>query len=146
MRSSFIRRFVPLLAAVPLAFIPAAASAGGTPTGTPMHTRITNHQILGTISTPGATPATPAAPADLPSKQEQIKVLTAALNTMQANYSPGHPVHLSVDGRAVATLTATPLGTVTGMIDPATLNLPAGTHQVELSSLLITQTASLRTR
>ena len=92
MRSSLIRRFVPLLAAVPLAFIPAAASAGGTPTGTPMHTRITNHQILGTTSTPGtpgtpaASPSTPATPSDLPSKQEQIKVLTAALNTMRANY------------------------------------------------------------
>ena len=87
MRSSFIRRFVPLLAAVPLAFIPAAASAGGTPTGTPMHTRITNHQILGTTSTPGAAPGTPATPSDLPSTQEQIKVLTAALTTMQASYS-----------------------------------------------------------
>ena len=87
MRSSFIRRFVPLLAAVPLAFIPAAASAGGTPSGTPMHTRITNHQILGTTSTPAAAPGTPATPSDLPSKQERIKVLTAALNTMQASYS-----------------------------------------------------------
>jgi subtilase family serine protease len=61
-------------------------------------------------------------------------------------FLPGHPVHLTVDGQAVATLTATPLGTVTYMIDPATLNLPAGTHQVGLSSLLITQTGSFRTR
>jgi subtilase family serine protease len=104
MRSSFIRRFVPLAvaAAVPLAFLPAASAsvagpsvagpsvagpgaAGSTPSGTPMHTRITNHQILGTDAS--ATPSTPAAPGDLPSKQDQIKVLTAALNTMQANYS-----------------------------------------------------------
>jgi subtilase family serine protease len=86
MRSSFIRRFVPLLAvaaAVPLAFLPAASAS--TSSGTPMHTRITNHQILGTDAS--ATPSTPAAPGDLPSKQDQIKVLTAALNTMQANYS-----------------------------------------------------------
>ncbi|HEY2240822.1 MAG TPA: S53 family peptidase [Streptosporangiaceae bacterium] len=85
MRSSFIRRFVPLAvaAAVPLAFLPAASAS--TSSGTPMHTRITNHQILGTDAS--ATPSTPAAPGDLPSKQDQIKVLTAALNTMQANYS-----------------------------------------------------------
>ncbi|HEY2523149.1 MAG TPA: S53 family peptidase [Streptosporangiaceae bacterium] len=95
MRSPFTRRFVPLLAAVPLAFIPAAtagasgtAAAGSTPGGTPMHARITNHQILGTTSSPSATtPAAPGSPSTLPSKQDQIKVLTAALNTMQANYS-----------------------------------------------------------
>ncbi len=104
MRSSFIRRFVPLLAAVPLAFIPAATAgasgttaaetvasgtvaAGSTPSGTPMHARITNHQILGTSSDSSATPAAPGSPSTLPSKQDQIKVLTAALNTMQANYS-----------------------------------------------------------
>src|ERR1700761_3034008 len=98
MRSSFIRRFVPVLAAaavVPLALIPAAtagaagtsvagpSAAGSTPSGTPMHTRITNQQILGTNASASATPATPGG---LPSKQEQIKVLTAALATMQANY------------------------------------------------------------
>ncbi|HEX4256076.1 MAG TPA: S53 family peptidase, partial [Streptosporangiaceae bacterium] len=104
MRSSFRRRFVPLLAAVPLAFIPAAAAgasgatasgttaantvaAGSTPSGTPMHARITNHQILGTSSNASTTPAAPSSPSTLPSKQDQIKVLTAALNTMQANYS-----------------------------------------------------------
>jgi subtilase family serine protease len=98
MRSSFIRRFVPVLAAaavVPLALIPATtagaagtsvagpSAAGRTPSGTPMHTRITNQQIPGTNASASATPATPG---DLPSKQEQIKVLTAALATMQANY------------------------------------------------------------
>ncbi len=88
MRSSFIRRFIPVLAAVPLAFIPAATAgaAGSTPSGTPMHARITNHQILGTSGSPSATPAAPSSPSTLPSKQDQIKVLTAALNTMQANY------------------------------------------------------------
>src|SRR6201994_1730125 len=99
MRSSFLRRFVPVLAAValvPLALIPAATAgaagtstagpgtAGSTPSGTPLHTRITNQQILGTNASASAAPATPSG---LPSKQEQIKVLTAALATMQANYS-----------------------------------------------------------
>ena len=65
---------------------------------------------------------------------------------LAGGFLPGHPVHLTVDGQAVATLTVTPLGTVTDMIDPATLNLPAGTHQVQLSSLLITQTATFRTK
>src|ERR1700753_4152285 len=99
MRSSFLRRFVPVLAAValvPLALIPAATAgaagtstagpgtAGSTPSGTPLHTRITNQQILGTNASASAAPATPSG---LPSKQEQIKVLTAALATMQPNYS-----------------------------------------------------------
>jgi subtilase family serine protease len=95
MRSSFLRRFVPLLAAVPLAFAPAATAtaAGSNPSGTPMHARITNHQILGTTDSPdvpsAAAPSAsaPATPGTLPSKQDQIKVLTAALNTMQANYA-----------------------------------------------------------
>src|SRR6202000_982218 len=74
------------LAAVPLAFVPACAGATstGAPSSTPMQARITNHQILGTDASASATPATPGG---LPSKQEQIKVLTAALATMQANYS-----------------------------------------------------------
>src|SRR6201992_26102 len=97
MRSSFIRRFVPLLAvvaAVPLALLPAAsasvdgpAAAGSTPTGPPLHARITNRQILGTPSSASAPRAAPSSAGTLPSKQDQIKVLTAALNTMQANYS-----------------------------------------------------------
>jgi hypothetical protein len=85
MRSSFLRRFAPLLlAAVPMALLP-SASASGAPAGTPMHTRITNRQILGTSTS--TSPAAPAAPSGLPSKQDQIKVLTAALNTMEASYA-----------------------------------------------------------
>jgi subtilase family serine protease len=86
MRSSFLRRFAPLLlAAVPMALLP-SASASGAPAGTPMHTRITNRQIPGTSTSP-ASPAAPTAPGGLPSEQDQIKVLTAALGTMQANYA-----------------------------------------------------------
>jgi subtilase family serine protease len=61
---------------------------------------------------------------------------------LAGNFLPMHPVTLSVDGVAVATLTADELGDVTYMIDPATLGLSSGRHTVTLSSMLITQTGS----
>jgi hypothetical protein len=54
-----------------------------------------------------------------------------------SGFLPGHPVHLLIDGHAVRTLTASVLGTVTYMIDPATLSLSAGSHAVLLESMLI---------
>jgi subtilase family serine protease len=57
-------------------------------------------------------------------------------------FLPGHPVRLSVDGRAIATITATNLGTVTYMIDPSLLRLAAGPHVVRLGSMLITMTGT----
>jgi subtilase family serine protease len=59
-------------------------------------------------------------------------------------FLPGHPVRLAVGGRKVATLTAGDLGTVTFMIDPATLRLAAGRHTVTLGSLLLTKTGTFR--
>lgn len=56
-------------------------------------------------------------------------------------FLPQHPVHLVIDGNAVATLTANTLGTVTYLIDPALLSLPSGHHTVALQSMLITETA-----
>ena len=56
-------------------------------------------------------------------------------------FLPQHPVHLTIDGKAVATLTANSLGTVTYLIDPALLALPSGRHTVELQGMLITETA-----
>jgi hypothetical protein len=47
-----------------------------------------------------------------------------------------------IDGRAVATLTATDLGTVTYMVDPGLLNLAAGRHVVQLNSVLVTMTSA----
>jgi antitoxin (DNA-binding transcriptional repressor) of toxin-antitoxin stability system len=61
-------------------------------------------------------------------------------------FLPGHPVQLSVDGTAVARLTATALGTVTAEIDPAQLGLSPGRHVVSLSSLLITKTRAFRSQ
>jgi hypothetical protein len=46
--------------------------------------------------------------------------------------------------RVVAKLTASVLGTVTYMIDPATLKLAAGNHTVKLESMLITVTGTFR--
>jgi hypothetical protein len=53
-------------------------------------------------------------------------------------------VQLLVGARVVAKLTASILGTVTYMLDPATLKLAAGTHAVALDSMLIDVTGSLR--
>ena len=61
---------------------------------------------------------------------------------LAGNFLPMHPVQLSVDGKAVATLTANELGDVTYMIDPTALGLSAGAHTVTLSSMLLTETGT----
>jgi subtilase family serine protease len=63
---------------------------------------------------------------------------------LAGNFLPMHPVQLSVDGTAVATLTANELGDVTYMIDPTALGLSAGVHTVTLSSMLLTETGKFR--
>jgi subtilase family serine protease len=57
---------------------------------------------------------------------------------------PGHPVQMSIDGTPIATLTVGDLGTVTYMIDPGLLSLAPGPHTVQLTSLLLTMTATFR--
>jgi subtilase family serine protease len=62
---------------------------------------------------------------------------------LATGYLPGHPVRLSIDGRAIGTLRATSLGTVTYLISPAQLKLAAGRHVLRLSSLLLTSEKAL---
>jgi subtilase family serine protease len=64
---------------------------------------------------------------------------------LAGNFLPTHPVQLSIDGQAVATLTANELGDVTYMIDPTALGLTAGSHTVTLSSMLITEKGTFTT-
>ena len=64
---------------------------------------------------------------------------------LDTGFLPGHPVQLSIDGQQVATLTATSLGYVTYMVDPATLALGPGTHVLQLSSMLVTATKTFTT-
>jgi subtilase family serine protease len=59
---------------------------------------------------------------------------------LAGGFLPGHPVQMSIDGKAVATLTVGDLGTVTYMIDPSLLGLRPGEHTVQLSSLLLNKT------
>jgi subtilase family serine protease len=59
---------------------------------------------------------------------------------LAGGFLPGHPVQMSIDGQAVATVTVGDLGTVTYMITPRLLNLAPGYHTVQLSSLLLTMT------
>jgi subtilase family serine protease len=61
---------------------------------------------------------------------------------LAGGFLPGHPVEMSIDGTAVATLTVGDLGTVTYMITPRLLNLGPGEHTVQLSSLLLNMTGS----
>jgi subtilase family serine protease len=61
------------------------------------------------------------------------------------DFLPGHPVALSVDGRRIATLTASTSGYVTYMINPARLKLSAGQHTVLLTSMLVTETGTFHT-
>jgi subtilase family serine protease len=63
---------------------------------------------------------------------------------LAGGFLPGHPVQMSIDGKAVATLTVGDLGTVTYMIDPSLLNLAPGEHTVRLSSLLLNMTGKFR--
>jgi subtilase family serine protease len=62
-----------------------------------------------------------------------------------SGFLPGHPVRLLIDNQVVVTLTASVLGTVTYMIDPATLKLVAGSHTLLLESMLIRVTGSFTT-
>jgi subtilase family serine protease len=72
-----------LAVAAMLIYLPSAiATAGSPPRGGPIRARITGAALPFTASRPAA--AAPAA--GLPSKPEQIKVLTAALRKMHANY------------------------------------------------------------
>ena len=64
---------------------------------------------------------------------------------LDQGFLPGYPVQLSIDGKQIAKLTASMLGYVTYMIDPATLKLAAGRHTVRLTSMLVTATATFTT-
>ncbi|HET6502041.1 MAG TPA: S53 family peptidase [Amycolatopsis sp.] len=59
-------------------------------------------------------------------------------------FLPQHPVELDIDGKKIATLTANTLGSVSYLIDPAALALPAGPHTVTLRSMLLTASAQFR--
>ena len=90
MRSALPRRTLPVTAAALMAafLLPSAqagaAGAAGPVGGQPLRARITGTPIPGTSTLP-TTP--PAAAAGLPSKQDQIKVLTAVLAKMKKNYA-----------------------------------------------------------
>jgi subtilase family serine protease len=72
-------------AALMAAFLLPSAQAGAAgPAGHPLRARITGAVIAGTSTT--AAPG-PASASGLPSKQDQIKVLTAALATMKRNFA-----------------------------------------------------------
>jgi hypothetical protein len=59
-----------------------------------------------------------------------------------SGFLPGHPVKLAIDGTAITTLTASNKGTVSYVLNPATLGLAHGHHVLTLQSMLITTTAS----
>jgi subtilase family serine protease len=84
MRRLLLRRCAPVLAgALMVACLPAAAGAGTTPWGGPLRARITGAPIPYTAA---AARAGRAATAGLPSRRQQIKVLTAALASMHKDY------------------------------------------------------------
>jgi len=56
-------------------------------------------------------------------------------------FLPLHPVTLSIDGKKVATLTASAIGYVTYMIDPSRLGLKAGRHTARVSGMVLTTTS-----
>jgi subtilase family serine protease len=90
MRSALLRRTLPVTAAALMAaFLLPSAQAGAAGTaapggGQPLRARITGTPIPGTSTKPAAAPA---AASGLPSKKDQIKVLTAVLAKMKKNYA-----------------------------------------------------------
>ena len=90
MRSALLRRTLPVTAAALMAaFLLPSAQAGAAGTaapggGQPLRARITGAPIPGTSTKPAAAPA---AAIGLPSKKDQIKVLTAVLAKMKKNYA-----------------------------------------------------------
>jgi subtilase family serine protease len=52
-------------------------------------------------------------------------------------FLPGHPVHLMVNGKQVAAVTADGNGDIGYPFNPATLHLPAGKHTLTAHSMLI---------
>jgi hypothetical protein len=60
-------------------------------------------------------------------------------------FLPRHPVRLAIDGTMVIALTASDLGTVSYLLDPAALGLAPGHHVLTLRGMLIiTTTAGFR--
>ena len=86
MRSAPFRRTLPITAAALMAafLLPSAQAGAAGPAGHPLRARITGAVIPGTSTTAAAVPA---AASGLPSKQDQIKVLTAALAKMKRNFA-----------------------------------------------------------
>jgi subtilase family serine protease len=77
---------------------------------------------------------------------EQRSILLSRTSTgnyylVAGGFLPTHPVRLSIDGKFIARLTASTLGDVTYMIDPALLHLARGRHAVTLGSMLIPEAA-----
>ena len=61
---------------------------------------------------------------------------------LASSFLPGHPVNFAIDGHTVVTLTANAVGDVTYMIDPSILSLSPGQHNVTLTGMLLTETAT----
>ena len=85
MRSALFRRTLPITAALMAAFLLPSAQAGAAgPAGHLLRARITGAVIAGPST---AAAAAPGAASGLPTKQDQIKVLTAALAKMKRNFA-----------------------------------------------------------
>lgn len=56
-----------------------------------------------------------------------------------SGFLPEHPVRLYIGNSLVAKLTANGTGTVSFVIQPASLHLAAGDHMIELTSMLLSQ-------
>src|SRR5437773_7707720 len=86
MRSAPVRRTLLVATAALMAafLLPSAHAGAGGPAGHPLRARITGAVIAGPST---AAAAAPDAASGLPSKQDQIKVLRAALAKMKRNFT-----------------------------------------------------------
>jgi hypothetical protein len=95
--------------------------------------------------TPGTSMAEQAA-AELVKRQQTLAITpadtlsrSATIEVSSRGFLPDHPVHLSIDGRPLATVTADTAGNITYSTTATAAHLGLGRHRLTVSSMLLTQ-------
>jgi len=90
------------------------------------------------------------AAAELRRLEHQVRLSVVVVGTggttrlTAGDFLPLHPVTLYIGNRKIIVLHASARGSVSYVIDPAALGLPAGMHTLRLVSMLLTETRSFR--
>ena len=112
------------------AFVPALARAAA---NSPFRATLTTQaqQELAALSTTALASPASASP-------------TQTITITARGFLPAHPVDIATGGKTLATVTADATGSVSYTLHPSAQKLPAGTHTITLSGLLLTQSTAIR--